>query len=147
MSNLDKQIEILLEKIKSKKVLVLKKEKEANNRWITNCCFPLEFGQNGNPKDNFALCKIPKIHNMVGNLILMKEKHEKVNKVLDMNEEFKVEGYTYEEWLADFKTRLAQVQLKEEKIKLEKLEEKAKSIMSEDQKRQAVLNDILSELD
>lgn len=143
MLKLDKQVEALLQKIKEKKALVEEKTKESKKSWLTNCTFPLVSGH----KDNIALVKKTKIRLMVGTLIEMKEKHEKVNEALDLNDEFEFDGYSYEDWLSDFKTRLAQVELKEEKEKLERLEETAKSIMLEEQKRNSVLQDIMSQLE
>ena len=144
---MDKQIEDLLQKISTKKELVAKKTKQSKANWKTNCVFPAASNIFGNiEKCNISIANYRKVKNMIANLITLKESHEKVMKVLDKEEVFEFEGYTYDEWMSDFKTRISRIEIKEETLKLDKLEKKAKALMSEDQKRKDGIEEILKDL-
>lgn len=139
---LDQKIVEISEVIAKQKTLVESECKRAEVKWSTTGVLNI----NG-LKVTIQIANEEQIVSGLAELILKEDAHNKAAKMLESKAKFKFDGYEIEKWRADMETRLAQIKYKKSKEKLESLERRLKSIMSEDTKRSMELESILKELD
>lgn len=139
---IDQQIDAGLNQVKKQKQIFLETEANSNGSWITTAVLNLP-----NMKLNLQTAKEPAIVAALAELLSMQDYHLKAAKILDSKSAFIVDGYTIEEWQNDFKLRLNKIKAKNEKEKLDNLEQRLKNIMSEDLKRSKELEAIMNELE
>lgn len=145
MSNtaLDKSIEIAKETIEKQRKEVLATEKVLNRGWITNGSYPI----GDNKSINIQTCNMNSVIIVMRHLLLNESFHKAALKELNLKiTPFEVDGYTIKDWKTDLELRIAKITIKDKKEKLDKLEKKLETVMSEDQKRAAAFSQIMSEL-
>lgn len=145
MSNtaLDKSIEIAKETIEKQRKEVLATEKVLNRGWITNGSYPI----GDNKSINIQTCNLNSVVIVMRHLLLNESFHKAALKELNLKiTPFEVDGYTINDWKTDLELRIAKITIKDKKEKLDKLEKKLETVMSEDQKRAAAFSQIMSEL-
>ncbi len=65
---------------------------------------------------------------------------------LDLSNEFKISGFSTEDWLADLKAKFLLIGKKEEEDRLKKLEDKLHKLLSEDKKVELEIDDLTKEV-
>lgn len=60
--------------------------------------------------------------------------------------DYKISGFKIEEWIADMKSLLENIDIRDEKLKLKKLKDKLNNLLSDDKKVELELEDIESQL-
>ena len=125
----DAKILQLKEAIKNKKALIKRTE---NFNPKTNCVFNLHGGSY-----NFNVCTTEQLVYLLVSLNSLQESAEN----LKIND-FSMNGFLVEDWISDIQNKLAAKSRKEEKQKLEKLEEKLHKLLSEEKKIELELEEI-----
>ena len=143
MSKLDKQIDELLKSVKAQQLEVSTEEKKSKVSWITTCSYEMSCGR----IINLPVCNKDSIIKAMGDLIHCTETNIKAHKELGLNEYSMIHnGFHYDLWVADFNKRLSVLSIKEKKQKLSVAETKLNGILSDDQRRQLELDNILSSI-
>ena len=143
MSKLDKQIDELLKSVKVQQLEVSDEEKKSKVSWITTCSYEMNCGR----IINIHVCNKDSIIKAMGDLIHCTETINKAHKELGLDEYNMIHnGFHYDDWVADFNKRLSVLSIKEKKQKLSVAETKLNGILSDDQRRQLELDDILSSI-
>ena len=142
MSTIDEKIDALREDVKKQQTELKETEKKSNKRWITNTSFDME----GMLSINIPTANLERVKRVMGLLIREKQFSDAANEVLGIKEEFLHDGYSIEDWTKDLKTRLAKISLKEKKTKLDRSAKALEKIMSEDQRREMELSNIMDDL-
>lgn len=140
--NIDKKIEELFAVVKAQKAEVEKAEKESKRSWNSNGSFKLFAAT----PVNIQTATEDMILRCLTELLTFKNNSEEALEMLGLKKEVKLDGYTVEEWLEDFKKRIATIHLKAKKEKLKTLEDRLTSIVSPEQKRQMELEAIMKDL-
>lgn len=148
MSNveMDKQINTMLVSVKAQRESVEKLEKSNPKNWITNTAFKYGNATTLNLKMATKADIIKATSDLLKEEAFYKQACEVLGEKLKENFEFEHDGYTYSQWIMDFKKRLVDIDLKAQKIRLEKAEAALKNIMSEEQKRADAFEAILASL-
>lgn len=135
MKERDVKIAQLQSIIDSKKEAI---QKIGKKNWQTNCSFSWN-GKNV----NIQTANLETVVAMVGDLVLMKDSHDKALQLLSLsNKGFTCNNYSFGEWLSDFQERVIRLNLENEKSKLTTLEKKLSSLLSEDAKADKELSEI-----
>jgi hypothetical protein len=142
---MDDQTVALLDKIRRDKAAIEKAEKPD---WKTNASFTYVEGSS-------QITNIKTVSNVreliqMGAFLIERERSFQAAairlKVADPPT-FTWGGFSLEDWLSDFKARIAKIQIQVKKDKLEKLESRANAIISPELRRQLELEAIQKELD
>ena len=102
----DEIIKKLFDVIQLKKAEIEKLDKP---NWITNCSLPLKNGTNMNLH---TVSDPEKIVEAYAAIISEEKCYSEASKELGVNFNFKISGYTPDEWKSDLKTRLGKIQIK-----------------------------------
>lgn len=136
MTERDKKIAELQLKVSAKKTeLSLKKEVG----WKTNCSFPTA---DGTKNLNIQTASIAKIVDALASLLMWRAYVSEACKILNVEQNTTVYGYSYEEWISDLTERKNRITLAEERRKLNEMETKLASLMSEDAKAEKELSEL-----
>lgn len=148
MSNveIDKQINTMLVSVKAQREAVEKLEKSSPKNWVTNTAFKYGNTATLNLKLATKADVIKATSDLLKEEAFYKEACQVLGEKLKEDFEFEHDGYTYSQWITDFKKRLVDIDLKAQKIRLEKAEIDLKEIMSEEQRRTDALNAIIASL-
>ena len=132
----------LLNKVEQKK-----KEIGASERpnWITNCSFGIN-PSNAAERINIQVSDVNTLVSIYANLSLSYSAFEQAAKDLGVKADFKWQGFTFGDWAADIKTRLNQLQIKNKKDDLAKLEARVNALVSPEQRREMELKKLAAEL-
>jgi hypothetical protein len=142
--NTDQIVLDLLKTVEDKKQQIGNLERPS---WITNCSFKF------NPDANIAinlqtvreLATLVDIHSYLKfKMCSFKDSAAVLNLTNDVK--FTYLGFSFEDWESDIKTRIAQLQIKSEKDKLARLEEKVNLLVSPEQRRVIELEKLVKEL-
>lgn len=139
---IDQRIDEVRKIVENQKKVVLETEAKSARSWTTTGVLNLP-----NVKLNLHTAKEASIVAALADILMLKDYHSKAATMLNSKEKFLIDGYSLEDWKADFESRINKIKLKNEKEKLERLELKLKSIMSEDLKREIELEEIMRELE
>lgn len=127
----DKKIMDLKKKIEEKKATIKKSKKKFQP--ITNCILNIE-GKTWN------------IHTLnkggLRETLLLLNIYRMSAEDLGILEEYKMSGYSLEEWMEDIKSRLSILSVAEEENKLKALESKLTQLLSEDKKTELEIEEI-----
>jgi hypothetical protein len=132
----DETIKKLFNVIQVKKAEIEKLDKPS---WITNCSFPLKSGGNMNLH---TITDLEKIVEVYASIISDDKAFAEASKDLGCNYNFKIAGYTVEEWKSDLKTRFDKLQIKSKQSELANLEKRLDQLVSPEMKRQLELEEI-----
>lgn len=139
---IDKKIEELFNIVKKQKFEVENTEKEVQMGWKTNCSFKM---YRSGPV-NIQVANEDAVFNALTELVSFKNSAFEANEILGLKKDMIHDGYLVDEWIDDFKKRIATIQLKAKKDKLKTLSDRLASIVSVEQKRQMELDSIEQDL-
>lgn len=141
MAKNDKKIKELLNVITKKKNDLGDKPRPA---WKTNGIFKYDMVSHTNIN---TINTIPVCISIVSAILQEKVMSEEAAKLLEVEYEAPTwNGFSFDDWLHDFKLRASVITYDAEKKKLTKLENKLSDLRSEDAKTEAAISDIMSEL-
>lgn len=140
--SIDDKILELHKVVKQKKHELELSEKAQKQTWVTNCSFKLLSANS----TNITTASEGQIVRMTTELLTVKNNLEDANKLLGTNQELKIDGYTFDEWLQDFKKRIATIQFNSKKAELNLLESRLDAIVSPEQRRLMELEEITKSL-
>lgn len=119
----DERVLILLRLAQKKKANINITEKA---QWLTNCSLSI-----GSDRINLHVeADISKLIEFYGALKVAKENFDAAAKELNIPKVYKHQGYKAEDWMADIKTRINKIKLKDEKLELETIEAKLEKLIS-----------------
>lgn len=140
--SIDEKISSLFKVVQKKKEEVALVEKEQNQSWLTNCSFK-GFAQN---HTNIQTATENTIFRLTTELLMFRNTAVEANELLCTKQEIKIDNYSVDEWLQDFKKRIAKIQLASKKAELKNLEDRLNSIVSPEQRRAMELEEITKSL-
>lgn len=120
-------------------------ETASQRKWITNCSFPSVFG--GASPINIQTQSESTLVQFMAELLIHDSFTQKAAETLGTKYEGgSWGGFTIANWVEDFKTRVAKIQLAAKKQELAKLEKRLDAIVSIEQRRQMELDAIRASL-
>lgn len=137
--NKDKLVKELLAVVEEKKKAIARGEKP---EWLTNCVYYFE-GKQVNIK---TITDRKRIIELMQDLVTKKESFNKVLEILNIVEDFEYNNYTFSQWVNDFKNRLNQIDLSENKKSLDNLEKRLSGMISKELREEMELEAIKKEL-
>ena len=141
---IDSKINLLLKTVKEQQEEVAKTEKKSKTSWNTTCSYNMANGK----IVNIQICKEDKVIDVMTDLIREKTLRDQAYKALDLDHTLEDHnGFSIDDWTEDLKKRLASLRLKNQKEKLTILEKRLNNILSEEQKRELELEDIMKDMD
>lgn len=144
---IDTKITELFNVLKNKKAEVEAAETESKKKWVTTCAFRPVFSTNGQPI-NIQTQQEDVLVDLLGELLIQDECATRAAKLLG-NTTYKGGtwcGFKIEDWIEDFKTRIAKIQLVDKKKQLADLEKRLNAIVSPEQRRVLEMEAIMKDL-
>ena len=142
---IDAKITELFGVLNNKKPEVEAAEKASQQKWKTNCSFPSVFG-NTQPI-NIQTQSESTLIELLSDLMIHREFQSKAALMLGAKSTAGTwGGFTIDEWVEDFKTRVAKIQLADKKKDLVQLEKRLDAIVSPEQRRALELEAITKSL-
>ena len=142
---IDTKITDLFGVLNKKKAEVESAEKTANQKWKTNCSFPSVFG-NTQPI-NIQTQKEDALVELLSDLLIHDDFSRRSAALLGIEYNGgNWGGFAITDWVEDFKTRVAKLQLATKKADLAKLETRLNAIVSPEQRRAMELEAIMKSL-
>lgn len=139
-AEIDTKIVSLQQKVAEKKTQIKKAERPS---WNTNCLFDCS----GIKRNIQTIGTVREIVVLFSILLQSEDAFITASLRLGVKDKFcDSSGYSVKDWEEDFKTRIAMINLSEERLKLRKLEDMLESLESDDLKRQKLLDKIEQEL-
>lgn len=139
----DNKIVELIGVVKKQQAEVADAEKETKRGWKTNCSLNIVgFSQ----PLNLTVASLENILKAYGMLLTVTSNVAEAAKIIGVPAPTTYDGYPIDDWADDFKKRVAMIQIKEKKIKLNAVEERLNSIVSPEVRRQMELELIMKEL-
>jgi hypothetical protein len=139
--NKDEEVLKLLEVVNVKKEEIKNGEKP---KWVTNCVY--------NYDDTVVNIKTisskERIVNLTMDLVSKNQSYTETKKLLGLNEseEYDYYGFKFGDWINDFKARLNQIELTENKVKLENIEKVLNTKISKEYRDKLELDEIKKSL-
>lgn len=134
----DQIVMSMLEKIRIKKEEL--KQASGRPRWKTNCAFV-----SGTHAFNLQTITDKKVLALnFGHLIRLKDAEEQAANLLGLDYEWDFNGYSYEDWMADFKTRANMLTLKEKEQELKELDARINKLVTPEQRRDMEIKELES---
>lgn len=115
----DELIDEMFAELQKKKQAILKAEKP---KWETNCSFCYNRDGSGASINLHVVSDEVALTAMLGHLINQKNTFEEAKTLLGTTADFKWNGYTFEEWVMDFQTRIFKIQIAQKKKEVERIE-------------------------
>ncbi len=143
MSEIDDQVIKLQAKVAEKKASISKAERPT---WRTNCAFQVN-PNHSEIRNLQTVTDVATLVSLFAVLIQSRDAFEEANGALGTKVAFTYARYSYEDWEADFKTKVSIISLTAERAKLRKLEELLESMESTDLKKKKTLAAIEAELE
>ncbi len=129
----DTIVEALFAELQKQKAAIAKTEKP---NWLTNCSF--SFTRNGSDRTNIqTVSDVEILVEMLTALLEKADAYEKAKKVMGTTGTFQWQGFTVEEWTADFQTRKNKIEVTKLKTKQTDLEARINKLVSPE-KREAM---------
>lgn len=144
MSDTDDKILELLTVVNKQKHEVEQVEKESKVSWKTNCSFPPVFSGSG--PINIQVQTEKAIVQLLADLLVQAEYLKKASDVLGVEFDNKWGNFLIDDWIYDFKKRIAVIQIKSKKDNLDELESRLNLIVSPEQRRALELEAITKSL-
>ena len=138
--NKDKVVKELLAVVEQKKKAIERGEKP---EWFTNCVYQFE----SKPVNIKTITDRKRVIELMQDLVTKKESFNKVLEILNTSEDFEYNNYTFEQWVNDFKNRLNQIDLSENKKSLDNLEKRLSGLISKELREEMELEAIKKELE
>ena len=142
---LDTKVESLMQVIKERTAAI--KATESHN-WVTNCSFP-RIGSSDRINIK-TVASVDTLVELIADLLLKQEAMVSASKLLDVATpvDLKHGNYTTDQWISDFKARIAKIQIETKKAELAKLKSMLDGLVSPEQRRAleiAAIEEMLSE--
>lgn len=131
-TNIDVTIQALFTKLDERKKKVAALEAEIGKSWKTNGSF---VGSGGIAAINIQTATAETIENCATQLCLIEGARQEAGELLGRTITTKHGGYSKEDWVSDFKKRLATIDVREEKKQLEALENRLNGVLSPEERR------------
>ena len=134
-NSIDTQITELFEVLNQKKKLVEESETKSKLKWKTNCSFPSVFGTthpiNIQTQTESALVEL------LSDLLIHIEYNKRAAALIGSKLNATMwGGFSVEDWVEDFATRIAKINLIKEQNELIELEKRLNAVVSPEQRRQ-----------
>lgn len=143
---IDSKITELFGVLNNKKAEVEAAEKSSQQKWKTNCSFPSVFGQT--QPINIQTQTEDALVELLADLLVHQSHQVKAAELLGVKINGGVwGGFTVDDWIEDFKTRAAKIQLAAKKNELKQLEKRLDAIVSPEQRRQMELEAVIKALE
>lgn len=139
--NKDEEVLKLLEVVNVKKEEIKNGEKP---KWLTNCVYKYDDAV-VNLK---TISTKERIVNLTMNLVSKNHFYNETKKLLGLNdsEECDYYGFKFDDWINDFKARLNQIELTENKVKLENIEKVLNTKISKEYRDKLEMDEIKKSL-
>lgn len=138
--NTDQIVIDLLNKVKEKRQILEKKQKA---KWVTSCTI----GYNpSSVADRINIQTVTDINILVDICAFLQSKEQAFNRAretLQVDVEFSYMGYSVQDWITDLKTRIDFISINAEKKELAALEARIDKLVTNDQRREIELEEIL----
>ncbi len=141
---IDSKITELFAVLTKQKEEVSEAVKTSKHKWKTNCSFPSVFG-NTQPI-NIQTQTEPALVELLSDLLIHREFSRKAAEALGVDHKDTWGGASIDDWIDDFKTRIAKIQLAAKQVKLTQLEQRLDAIISPEQRRALELEEITKSL-
>ena len=141
---LDKKVQELYDIIQLKKSQITKLERP---NYKTNLSYVVsEF--NDTQRVNLQVVNdVSLLVKLLAQLTLLKNKYDEINIELGLNTEFKLSGFSYDDWKSDFVSIINKINIKKEKDDLAIKEAKLNSLISPEEKRRLDIEALTKELE
>jgi hypothetical protein len=133
IQNKDELVQELIAVVQQKKDNIKKIQKP---EWKTNCVF---YDRNGKMVNIRTISSVDKAAELVCDLVITKGAHEVAAKLLNINLEFKYSGYSFDNWINDFKNICGQINIKEMLADLENDENTLNKLVSKEKREELEL--------
>lgn len=143
MSNTNDNAVLNLFQVVNKQKEEVKLAEKAYKRWNTNCSFKLF----GSSPVNIQTANEQTIVKALAELLTFSQNIEKAYELLGVTVDNRHDGYSVDEWIEDFKKRIATIHFQKKKEKLQELEKRLNGILSTEQRREMELKAIMADLD
>jgi hypothetical protein len=149
MAKSDKKVLDLIAEVNRQKEEIGKAERPV---WATNCSFTFAFaGKTNDVFNSFNLHVVKDMQlliRMASFIVATEKSYSETLQLLAIENipEFKWDGFSKNDWLADIKLRINQIQIEEKKKKLAELEKRLNAIISPELKAQMEIEAISGEL-
>lgn len=138
---IDTKIKELFTVLSLQKIEVERLESEIKKSWTTNCSFIMN-----DSRYNIQTTNINTIVHLLAYLLSMAEYQRKASDMLGLEFIDDYNGFSFDDWVSDFKKRIAIIVIKERKAKINELETRLNSIVSPEQRRLMELEEITKQL-
>ena len=143
-NSVDTKIDAMLASIKKQRSEVEALEKILKRSWETNGSF--NYGSNTVPT-NIQTASAATLQSILADLINKQNAMGQAAKILGIDSSPNlISGFTYEQWEADFKKRVAKIQIDEKKKKLDAAEARLNVLVSPEKRREMELAELEAEL-
>jgi len=141
-SEKDKIIDQLFEVIQTKKSEIEKAEKA---KWQTNCSFG--YDTDSNKRYNIqTVSDVNQIIDMAAHLVQKMDSVFKGASILGLEAKFEWMGFTFDQWISDFRTRVEKIQISAKKQELKDLESRLDKLVSKEKREELELAAIKKQL-
>lgn len=132
-TNLDTKINELFEVLNKQKKIVEDAELETKQSWKTTCSFQV---QGMNTPINIQTISESNLVSLLSDILQRKEYIAEAYQMLGVeSKDNKINGFEFDDWLSDFRKRMAIINIKEKKEKLVLLESRLNAVVSPEQRR------------
>jgi predicted ribosome quality control (RQC) complex YloA/Tae2 family protein len=129
-------------KVAEKKGKIAEGEKP---KWKTNSTFYYPWAENA-LKNIKTVTQVSELVKMATFLTSLASAHEKTVAALGTNCDFEYYGFSFADWISDFKTRINVLELNKQRKELEEIEKLLEGLESQDRKEAKLLNEISKKL-
>jgi hypothetical protein len=143
---LDDQVMKLFSLLEKKKEEFNECEAESKKKWVTNCSFPSVYGNTA--PINIQTQTESALVELLSDLLTQDGNSRKAAELIGANypNEGTWGGFSVDQWVDDFKTRIAKIRLVERKQELVQLEKRLNGVVSPEQRRKLEIEAITQSL-
>lgn len=142
-TQIDQVVQDLFKKLEERKAKVAELKQAGAKNWRTNCSF-VQIGATAPTNVQTATDLV--IETLATNLEMITSFRSAAAIALGRPASDKIQGYTYDDWLHDFKKRLAMIEVRVEETKLAELEARLNSVLSPEERRRIEVAMLAAEL-
>lgn len=142
-NEIDSKITALFDVLHEQQIEVEKAEQNIKRSWKTNCSFVLPYSMQ---PTNIQVATKESIINMYADMLSIMDYRSKAAAELGVEVGKDWNGFSVDDWVADFKKRISSIDIKAQKAKLQSLEQRLDAIVSPEQRREMELEAILQEV-
>lgn len=143
MSDIDSTVRQLFAKLDERKKKVAALKTEIGKSWKTNCTLRL---MGSTATTNIQTASVEVIEECALHIALICLTKESAVEMLGRPVTSKISGYTKEDWVSDFKKRLATIDIREEESQLAALETRLNQVLSPEERRRIEVEILAKEL-